>query len=100
MAPCTLFSELNLISIRFKQACQTLSPQLLNDTTFLAPNVTVEWLALLYRNRHVPGSNLDLERAIQKFFVVFVSPSRKIMRQYLKLGHDRFIQHTLQLFIQ
>jgi hypothetical protein len=30
-----------------------------------------------------------------KFFVVFISPSKEIPLQYLKLGHDRFLPYSL-----
>jgi hypothetical protein len=32
----------------------------------------------------------------RKLVVVFFSPSRKMLGQYLKLGQDRFFQHTSQ----
>jgi hypothetical protein len=41
-------------------------------------NVVVEWLTLLLRIQEVPGSNLDSEACYPEFFVVFLSPSRRM----------------------
>jgi hypothetical protein len=60
----------------------------------------VEWLTLLCI-REGPGSNLcpgDLLRLLS-FFVVFLSPSRLVSAEYLKLGHDRFLPNPLPFII-
>jgi hypothetical protein len=61
-------------------------------------NVVVEWLTRLLRIREVPGSNLGPDTGYtDRFFVVFVSPSRQVLGWYLKLGHDRFLPHNFKL---
>jgi hypothetical protein len=64
-------------------------------------NFKVEQLAFLLRTREVSGSNLDAgDRPFSlRFFVVFVSPSRKMREQCFKLGHDRFLPHPYNSFI-
>jgi hypothetical protein len=59
----------------------------------LVLNVVVERLTLLLRIREVPGSNLGLGNrlCLSRFFVVFLSPSRRILEWRLKLGHHRFL---------
>jgi hypothetical protein len=52
-------------------------------------NVLLEWLTPLLRIREVLGSNLGPE-VLTEVSVVFLSPSRHMPGQYLKLGHDRF----------
>jgi hypothetical protein len=50
-------------------------------------NVVVEWLTLLLRILRVLGSNLGTETGYPelRFFIVFLSPSRKIPGLYLKI---------------
>jgi hypothetical protein len=51
----------------------------------------VEWLALLLRIREMTFQMSVRRPAIlTEVFVLFISPSRQIPRQCLKLGYDRF----------
>jgi hypothetical protein len=42
-----------------------------------------------------PGGRLPWLRV----FMVFLSPSRQMLGQYLKLGHDRFLPHPFQFIV-
>jgi len=45
-------------------------------------------LTLLLHVRKVTGSNFMLETGYYEVFFTFLSPSRQLLRQYLKIGHD------------
>jgi hypothetical protein len=61
-----------------------------------------EWVTLPnavvgeFRIREIPGSNFGPDIDYPQFFVGFLSPSRRIPGQYLKLGHDRFLPNSSQ----
>jgi hypothetical protein len=52
-------------------------------------------LTLMTCAQEVLGSKLGRDAIITEVFVVFLSPSRKILESALKLGHDHFLQHPL-----
>lgn len=50
--------------------------------------------------REVPVSNPGLVPTILTgFLMVFLSPSRKMLGQYLKFGHENFFSHPLKFII-
>jgi hypothetical protein len=61
----------------------------------------VKWLTLVLRIREVQCSNLRTgdQLCSLRFFVVLLSPSRRVPAQYLSLGHDRFLQNPFQFII-
>jgi hypothetical protein len=57
-------------------------------------------LALLLHICKVLGSNLGPETSYtDEGFMVFLSPSRKIPGQYLKVGHGGFLPYPSQIII-
>jgi hypothetical protein len=63
-----------------------------NASQYLLPTFVVEWLTFLV----VTSSDLGSEPAIlTEFFMDFLSPSRKILGYYCKLGHYRFLPHPV-----
>jgi hypothetical protein len=63
--------------------------------------VVVEWVALLLNFHVILGSNLgtETETDILRMFMVFLTPFRQILGQYLKLGHNGFLPHPLPFII-
>jgi hypothetical protein len=52
--------------------------------------VAAEWLALLLRIQGVPGRSGG-QAILTSFSLIFLSPSRQIPGQCLKLGHDHLL---------
>jgi hypothetical protein len=46
-----------------------------------------------------PSSNLGRRAASLSFFVVFLSPSRRMLECTLQLGHDRILSHPFKFII-
>jgi hypothetical protein len=58
----------------------------------------VEWLALLLRTRAVSCSNLgpQTDRLFPpRPLILFLSPAKQILGQWLKIGHGRFLSQSL-----
>jgi hypothetical protein len=63
--------------------------------------VTTKPHSLRYWKAGSSETNLTPEISYSyKFFLVILSPSIQIPRQYLKSGHDRFLPHPLQFIIR
>jgi hypothetical protein len=56
-------------------------------------------LTLLLRIRKVPVSNLDPETSYPEVFVIFLSTSRKMLGQYLKIRSQPLLPYPLKLII-
>jgi hypothetical protein len=55
----------------------------------------------LFRTRDASGSNLDSrDWPSYQIFVVYVSPSRQVLRYYLTLGYGSFLPHLFQFLFQ
>jgi hypothetical protein len=67
----------------------------------MLPDVTMEWLALSIHTREIRVQISVRRRDILiDLFAVFLSPSRKMRGEYLKLGHNRFLIYPLQFIIE
>jgi hypothetical protein len=65
-----------------------------------APKVVAAWLAFLLGIGEVPGSNLDPQTAYPDWkFVFFLSSSRQMSEQYIKICNDRFLPYPFQFTI-
>jgi hypothetical protein len=58
------------------------------------PTLAVDPLPLLLRVRKVPGSILGPKTGYPEFFVVFLSPSKRMLELCFKLGHNRLLPNT------
>jgi hypothetical protein len=68
-------------------------------TTRMETNVVVESWKLLIRILEVRVQILARRQPDRCFFVVFLSPTRRIPDSTLKLGHDRFLPNPFQFII-
>jgi hypothetical protein len=58
---------------------------------------TIEFVPLLLHIREVPSSNLDTEMHYS-VFVICLSFHRKMMGQYVRLRHNRFLLHPFLIY--
>lgn len=60
-----------------------------------ALKIATEWLVLSLLIREALGSYIGPETGdLIDVFVIFISPSRQMLGQYLKSGHYRFLSYT------
>jgi len=60
------------------------------------PYIAVVCLVILLHIWKIPGSIQKPSHPDQSFFIVFLSTCRQISGQYLKLGHNCFLQYLFQ----
>jgi hypothetical protein len=87
-------------SVTYNRPCSVLLRQEYYNEWVTLPNVLPNALPNAVvgelRIRKIPGSNFGPGIDYPQFFVGFLSPSRRIPGQCLKLGHDRFLPNSSQ----
>jgi hypothetical protein len=99
---CSCFSSVFLANnrtaplYRLWQTTCKISNSIIHSCRSVSKIVVVVWLTLLLRFREVLASNLGPETGHTEFSVAFLTSSRWMLAQWLKLGLDRFLQDSFQ----